>query len=134
MTQDRLFFFQVSFVAAAAYNLMWGALVAIAPRVVMPWLPTDHATTVVAQGLALCIAAYGAAYALVAWRPLRFWPFIAIGLAAKIIGPIGWLNAVSRGWLPTTSVWVIVFNDLIWWPSFAGFLFVLWRTRNESAR
>src|SRR5207302_1840708 len=61
-------------------------------------------------------------YAYAAWRIDRAFPFIAIGLAGKILGPIGWLIAVRSHELPFRTFPLIVFDDLLWWLPFGMFL------------
>ena len=72
--------------------------------------------------LGMVLGLYGVAYAYAAWRLDRARPIIAIGLAGKILGPIGWFLAVGRAELPFRTFPLPVFNDLIWWLPFGLFL------------
>src|SRR5581483_6711110 len=72
--------------------------------------------------LGMVVGLYGVAYAYSAARLDRAFPFIAIGLAGKILGPIGWVIAVHRGELPFGTLPLIVFDDLLWWLPFGLFL------------
>jgi len=70
----------------------------------------------------MVVGLYGVGYAYAAWRLDRAFPFITIGLAGKILGPIGWVIAVRSGELPFRTFPLIVFDDLLWWTPFALFL------------
>lgn len=70
----------------------------------------------------MVVGLYGLAYAYAAWRLERAVPLLAIGLLGKLLGPVGWLMAVSSGELPARTFTMIVFNDLVWWLPFALFL------------
>jgi small multidrug resistance pump len=72
--------------------------------------------------LGMVVGLYGVGYAYAAWRLDRAFPFIAIGLAGKILGPIGWVMSTSSGELPFRTFPLIVFDDLLWWTPFALFL------------
>jgi hypothetical protein len=71
---------------------------------------------------------YGVLYAYAAYRIDRAVPIISVGLAGKILGPIGWLMVVNSGEWPLRTFTLIVFNDLIWWLPFG--LFLLDETRS----
>ena len=70
----------------------------------------------------MVVGLYGVGYAYAAWRLERAFPFIAIGLAGKVLGPIGWVMAVGSAELPARTFPLIVFDDLIWWVPFSLFL------------
>jgi len=48
------------------------------------------------------------------------YPFIAIGLAAKVIFPLGWLLAVVTGDLTARTLTLVIFEDIVWWIPFAA--------------
>lgn len=70
----------------------------------------------------MVVGLYGALYAHAALRLDRARPIIFIGLAGKILGPVGWLIAIHSGEWPLRTFPLIVFNDLVWWLPFALFL------------
>jgi hypothetical protein len=67
----------------------------------------------------MVVGLYGVGYAYAAWKLDRAFPFIAIGLAGKVLGPIGWITTSE---LPFRTFPLIVFDDLIWWLPFSMFL------------
>ena len=75
----------------------------------------------------MVVGLYGLLHAYAAVRLDRAKLIIAVGLAGKILGPIGMFIAVRSGEWPLRAVTLIVFNDFIWWLPFA--LFLLDRTR-----
>jgi hypothetical protein len=70
----------------------------------------------------MVVGLYGLLYAYAALRLDRARPIIFVGLAGKILGPIGWSIAVHSGEWPARTFPLIVFNDLVWWLPFALFL------------
>ncbi len=80
----------------------------------------------------MVVGLYGLLYAYAAVRPDRAKLIIAIGLAGKILGPIGMFMAVRSGEWPLRAVTLIVFNDFVWWLPFA--LFLLDGTRSSARR
>ena len=108
---------------AAIYNFAFGLWASVFPlsffrlfELAMPRYPSIWAC------VGMIVGVYGIAYAYVAWRPDRGAVFVWIGLAGKVLGPIGWLMAVGRGELPPRTFPVILLNDLVWWFPFLFFL------------
>jgi hypothetical protein len=122
---------QTVFAAAGVYNIAWGLYCATDPQ----WffrLTRDPAQSrvEVVSALGLVVGLYGVLYLEVARVPERGWLIAAVGLAGKVIGPIGlaWL-IVSGAW-PVQSLWICVTNDFIWW---APFTLYLWDARHTLA-
>jgi hypothetical protein len=65
---------------------------------------------------------YGIGDAHAAWHLDAARPWVAIGLAGKVFGPLGWVWAVHTGELPVRTFSLIAFNDLVWWMPFAAIL------------
>lgn len=70
----------------------------------------------------MVVGLYGLGYGYAAWRLDRAGPFVAIGLAGKVLGPIGWAGAVISGEWPIRTFPLIAFNDIAWWLPFSLFL------------
>lgn len=111
------------FALAAAYNIAFGLWTVVAPnsffRLFHLQLPRYPA---IWSCLGMVVGLYGIGYAYAARRLDRAFPFIAIGLAGKVLGPIGWVLAVRNGGWSGRTFPLIVFNDLIWWLPFGFFL------------
>ena len=108
---------------AGVYNLGWGAYAAVDPQ----WLfrfaelpPMRHPAIFACLGM--IVGLYGVLYVAVARRPERGALIVAVGLAGKVLGPIGWAVMVARGDWPLSTAALIVPNDLIWWLPFALYL------------
>jgi hypothetical protein len=117
---SRLELHRAILLLAAGYNVAFGLWAGFAPRAFFelfgldaPRYPTIWAT------LGMVIGLYGALYAYAARFPQRARPIVAVGLAGKILGPIGWTVAVGSGELPARTFGLIAFNDLVWWVPFA---------------
>ncbi len=119
--------------AAAAYNILWGASVVLSPvtffnlgSMMAPRYPELW------QCIGMIVGVYGIGYAIAATSPYRHWPIVLVGFLGKIFGPIGFLQAAVEGRLPWRAGWLIVTNDLIWWIPFALILAGAWRAHHNS--
>ncbi len=120
MTAYSARLYRLTFTAAAGYNIAFGLWASLFPvsffrlfDLDLPRYPGIWAC------LGMVVGLYGVGYAYAAWRLDRAFPFIAIGLAGKVLGPIGWFTTSE---LPWRTFPLIVFDDLIWWIPFAMFL------------
>jgi uncharacterized membrane protein HdeD (DUF308 family) len=109
-----------SLLAAAIYNLLWGAwsiffpthfwnLVGMpAPNYLFLW-----------QCIGMIVGVYGIGYAIAAFNPARHWPIVLVGLLGKIFGPIGFLQAhfIDHA-VPLRFGATILTNDILWWIPF----------------
>ena len=112
-------------IAAAVYNLLWGAFAVISPMTLFEWFGFDPLPQYpeLWQCIGMIVGVYGIGYAIAARDPHRHWPIVLVGLLGKVLGPIGFVSATLSGRLPLTMGWTIVTNDLIWWIPFA---MILW--------
>lgn len=111
------------FYAAALYNLIWGSVNVLFPNLIFRVIGIPGPTNVaIWQVVGMFVLVYAPAYWWVARYPARHRHLVAIGLLGKILGPIGFVFAAATGQLPLAFGWIIVTNDLIWWPSFMGYL------------
>jgi len=123
---------QQTLIAAAIYNLAWGALVVLAPGTTLGWLGLPaEASREIWQCLGMVVGVYGIGYAIAASDPDRHWPIVLVGLVGKVLGPIGFVVAALEGRLPWRFGWLNVTNDLIWWIPFG---LVLWHAAREAQR
>ncbi|HMN95373.1 MAG TPA: alkyl hydroperoxide reductase [Phycisphaerales bacterium] len=134
--------------AAAAYNLLWGAAAIAFPLPMLAALGVVSATLASSDGdsatlpviarlwacIGMIVGVYGVGYAIAAMNPLRHWPIVLVGLIGKVLGPIGFVDAALRGDLPWAMGVTIIFNDLLWWVPFAAILHAAWRAGAPAAR
>jgi hypothetical protein len=111
------------FLAAGLYNLAWGAYSALDPQ----WLfrfarmtPINYPE--IFACLAMVIGLYGVLYLRVARHPERGFAIAAVGLAGKLLGPLGLAFLIWRGVWPLRSLVLCLTNDFIWWIPFALYL------------
>lgn len=123
---------------AGAYNIAFGALAVAAPAWMLSGLlgvPAPAPTALVFwQCIGMIVGVYGLAYLIAAADPVRHWPIILVGLLGKVLGPIGFVDAVFvRGALDAAFAPVIILNDLVWWVPFTLVLAAAYR-ENETRR
>jgi hypothetical protein len=80
------------------------------------------------QCVGMIVGVYGVGYAIAAFHPMRHWPIVLVGLLGKVLGPIGFVDALARGVFPASFGWTIVTNDLVWWVPFTLILFAAFRS------
>ena len=106
--------------AAAVYNIAWGAFAVLAPTAPFPWIGLEPPRyPELWQCIGMIVGVYGVGYALAARDPFRHWPIVLVGLLGKIFGPIGYVWSAAQGGLPWIGGLTILTNDLIWWVPFA---------------
>ncbi len=125
-------------IAAAVYNIVWGAAVIVAPATTLRLLGVTPNSTDVWPALWGCIgmmvAVYGVGYAIASRDPFSHWPIVLVGLLGKILGPIGFVIAASRGELPWSMGWTLLSNDVVWWVPFGMMLWRVAKLHGASGR
>ena len=113
--------------AAAIYNIGWGAWVVLFPAHLFGLVGMElPAYPMIWQSVGMIVGVYGLGYGLAAFDPDRHWPIVLVGFLGKIFGPIGFVYHFALGNFPAAFWWVTLFNDLIWIVPFA---LILWRAR-----
>jgi hypothetical protein len=79
--------------------------------------------------IGMIVGVYGLGYLIAARDPARHWPIVLVGLLGKILGPIGFLDAATRGLLPWSMGFTILTNDLVWWIPFS---MILWHAARAA--
>jgi hypothetical protein len=116
--------YRLIFGLAALYNIAFGIWACVWPEALFAsfeMAPPNYPS--LWQCLSMVVGLYGVLYAYAAIYPNRAKPIIAIGLAGKLLGPIGMFIAFRSGEWPLHAVTLIVFNDFVWWLPFTLFLF-----------
>jgi hypothetical protein len=121
------------FCAAGLYNIAWGAYSALDPQWLFRFagMPLSNTPEIFAC-LGMVIGLYGVLYLEVARVPERGWLLAAVGLAGKLLGPVGMAGLLWSGRWPLRAGVLCLTNDLIWWLPFALYLRDAWpRFRQE---
>jgi hypothetical protein len=115
--------YRLIFGLAAAYNIGLGLWAVLMPqgffdlfRLAPPRYPAIWST------LGMVLGLYGLLYLYAGLHLEWSRPVVAVGLAGKILGPIGWILAVHAGDLPVRTFALIAFDDIVWWLPFGLFL------------
>jgi hypothetical protein len=125
--------YQKVFYAAAVYNIFWGIVIALYPNLMFAAFdipPVNYPFLV--SGIGMFVGVYGYGYYVVAKYPRQYPQLVVIGLLGKVLGPIGWAYHVMLGSVPLETMWINVFNDLIWIPFFISYLF--WLNRKVEVK
>jgi hypothetical protein len=120
-------FHRATFLVAGFYNIAWGLWSALDPQWLFRFagLPLANQPAIFAC-LAMVIGLYGILYFEVARVPERGWLIAAVGLAGKILGPIGLFLLIIQGSWPIAASILCITNDLIWWVPFGLYLKDVW--------
>src|SRR5690242_4970064 len=76
--------------------------------------------------LGMVVGLYGILYLEVARVPERGWLLAAVGLAGKILGPIGLVQLIWTGAWPPATVVLCLTNDFVWWVPVGLYLYDAW--------
>ena len=127
-TISRRKFHRVIFLAAGVYNITWGIYSAFDPQWLFRFagLPLLNYPSVFSC-LAMVVGVYGVLYLDVARRPEQGWLIAAVGLAGKVLGPIGLATLILKGVWPLSTIVLCLTNDFIWWIPFSLYLKDSWR-------
>src|SRR5438874_924060 len=116
------------FVAAGLYNIGWGIFTSIDPGWLFRFadMPPPNYPEMIAC-LAMVIGLYGILYFEVARVPEHGWLLAAVGLAGKVLGPIGLVYLIITGIWPPATVVLCLTNDFVWWLPFGLYLYDAFR-------
>lgn len=122
--------------APAIYNLLWGGWVVLFPHSLFDSLGMTRPNyPEIWQCVGMIVGVYGIGYGVAARAPLRHWPIVLVGLLGKILGPIGFVDALWRGVFPLAFGLNILTNDLIWWVPFCLILLrAFWKSASEEEK
>jgi hypothetical protein len=116
-------FHRTVFALAGAYNIAWGIYSSIDPQWLFRFAGMELSNTPeVFACLAMVVGLYGVIYLEVARAPETGFVLAAVGLAGKVLGPIGLAVLISQGTWPPAAVVLCITNDLIWWVPFTLYL------------
>ena len=119
-------------IAAGVYNILFGIWAVGWPQLWFQWSGlADPVHPMLWQCIGMIVGVYGLGYLIASSNPLRHWPIVLVGLLGKVLGPVGFAQAALSDQLPWRFGWTILTNDLVWWPSFGGILWFMWRARRS---
>jgi hypothetical protein len=122
-------FYQGVFGLAGIYNMVWGLYAVVDPQWLFQFagMPLALYPELFAC-LGVVIGLYGVLYLYVACFPERGWLIAAVGMAGKILGPIGAVFLIWQGKWTAKAFLLCIPNDLIWWIPFGLYLFDAWKS------
>lgn len=118
--------------AAGIYNLAWGTLVILFPHLLFDLFGMERMRyPEIWQCVGMVVGVYGIGYLIAAGDYRRHWPIVLVGLAGKVLGPIGMAKALVEDRFPLAFGINILANDLIWWVPFG---MMLWDVASSAKR
>ena len=110
--------------AAGIYHILFALWANCWPHLWFDWLGLDHPNhTLLWRGVGVMIGALGMAFLLAARNPISHWLIVLTGFAKFTFGIVGFGIKIAEHEVPLSAMWMMVFDDLIWWTPF---LAILW--------
>lgn len=121
---------RLTLILAGIYNILWGSSVILFPKFYFDLIGMELPNYLEFwQCIGMIVGVYGIGYIIASYNPIQHWPITLVGLIGKILGPIGFVDAINRERLPIEFGWNIIFNDIIWWLPFSYILFCAWQNK-----
>ena len=123
MDPRRARHYRLFFALAAAVSGGFAVWALLFPLSVLDLFQVDRPDySILLRGLGIVDGVLAFGYAYSALRLQKAFPFIAIGLAFRVIAPLAWVVAVAGGQLTARTLTLVIFLDVVWWIPFALFL------------
>lgn len=120
---------------AGFYNLAWGAVTVLFPLTAFEWAGMEAPNyPELWQCVGMIVGVYGIGYVIAAADPYRHWPIVLVGLLGKLLGPIGFVQALFHGRLPLKFGLTLAANDVVWWVPFGAILYGAHRAHADRRR
>lgn len=124
---------RITLLLAGIYNILWGSSVILFPTFHFTMIGMDVPNYIEFwQCIGMVVGVYGIGYIVASFDPIKHWPITLVGLLGKILGPIGFIDAIRRETLPVEFGWNIITNDVIWWLPFSYILLCAWQENKNS--
>lgn len=108
---------------AAWYNLGFGYWVVIFPSQAFELFSMEVPPYLfIWQSVGMIVGVYGIGYGVAAFNEVKHWAIVLVGWLGKIFGPIGFVYTFMIGEIDLAFGTILIFNDLIWYPSFFGIM------------
>ena len=112
---------------AGVYNILWGSLVISFPNLMFDLAGMERPNyPELWQCVGMIVGVYGIGYWVASSDPVKHFPIVLVGFLGKILGPIGFAQALWTGRFTPVFGINILFNDLIWWVPFFMILKSKW--------
>ncbi len=113
---------------AGIYNILWGGFMILFPNIIFDITGMERPNyPELWQCIGMIVGVYGIGYWIAASDPIRHYPIVLVGFLGKVMGPIGFIQALWTGRFGPLFGINIIFNDLIWWIPFFLILREKWR-------
>ena len=104
---------------AAIYNIIYGSYLILFPYHFFSVFEMEPPRYIEFwQCIGMIVGVYGVGYLVASRDPVQHYAIVLVGFMGKVFGPIGFIGALVKETLPLEFGIMIIFNDLIWWPSF----------------
>ncbi len=115
-------------IAAGIYHLAFGVWTNCWPHLWFDWMGMERPNhPALWRGVGLISGALGAGFLIAARNPVQSWLIVLVGWIKFSLGIFGFGIALFQGDLPITGIWMLMLDDLIWWPFFIAILWACLR-------
>jgi len=126
---------RLTLILAGVYNILWGSSVILFPELHFTIIGIETPNYLEFwQCIGMIVGVYGIGYLIASSDPIKHWPITFVGLMGKILGPIGFVNAIDNGKFPIEFGWNIITNDIIWWLPFSYILLCAFINNSNSTK
>jgi hypothetical protein len=106
-------------VAAGLYHLVFAGWAIVWPCLWFDWIGIEHPNhPLMWQGVGLMMGVFGISMIVASKNPMQHWMIILTGLFKFTIGIIGFAASLFHNEIALRSAWMMVADDLVWWPFF----------------
>lgn len=105
---------------AGAYNIGWGFFIYNFPDSFFGWVSqSEQAAPALIEWQGIGVLVFGIVYIFIAIYPVKLWYLLALGIASKVVGAIGFFWIVLDGVFVRQYLFHLIMNDLAWLIPFA---------------
>ncbi len=109
--------------ASAIYHLLFAVWAILYPSMWFDWIGIEQPNhPMLWRGLGAVMGLLGVALLIAARNPIRHWMILLTGFVKFTLGIIGFATAIYQQQVPLSASWMMLINDLVWWPAFAVML------------
>jgi hypothetical protein len=113
---------------AGIYHLLFALWANCWPHLWFDWIGLERPNhPLMWQGVGLVMGVLGIGLLIASKNPIQHWMIVLVAITKSTLGIIGFSVALFHQQIPWHSAWMMVADDLVWWPPFAAILWACLR-------